>query len=105
MHVSETHAEVATVMVVHSQGGILIGNLRMVKAHDSLEQQDRSCLKLNSLEEIPKLELNRGNLCNASCNFLCHWSSYLQKEIVGLTEEIKSFIHCLFFQSLISLYK
>ena len=61
----------------------------MVDAEKSFLKDDSLSLKLNCLQEISKLELDAGDVSDASCNFFIHGTRDLEEHVDGLRVKLK----------------
>ena len=97
VQVLEALGEVATVVIIHGQSNVTVADIGMVDAEKSLLQYDGLSLKLNSLQEISKLELDAGDVSDACCDFFIHGTRDLEEHVDGLRVKLKGSVELVLF--------
>lgn len=72
VHISERKFEVATRLVVHRESRVVSCDLRMIESEQPLQQNYRTCLEFNCLQEITEFELDCSDLNNTVGNVFSH---------------------------------
>ena len=81
MQILKSLSKVSTVVVVHGERSIAISYTRVLEAKKTLLKHNGLGLELNRLQIIAKLELNAGQVINATGYLLIHSSTDLKKHV------------------------